>query len=74
MTDFQTELEELRAEVRKARQEAELGVIVEGKDVGVTGNVTKDIGKPGGWAVAAEGSWMQKTGAKIAALLTWKGK
>lgn len=55
------------------KNEAEIGVVVEGKDVGVTGSVSKDIGKPGGWDVAAQGTWMQRTGARLAALLRWRG-
>jgi hypothetical protein len=55
------------------KEEANIGVVVEGGDVGVTGSVSKDLGKPGGWDVAAEGTWMRRTGAKLAALLRWKG-
>lgn len=53
--------------------EANVGVVKEGKEVGVTGSVSKDIGKPGGWWFGAEGTWT-KTKSKIAALFTWKGK
>ena len=52
--------------------EANVGVVVEGKDIGITGSVSKDVGKPGGWWFGAEGTWT-KTKAKLAALLTWKG-
>lgn len=55
------------------KEEASIGVVVQCNDIGVTGSVSKDIGKPGGWDVAAEGTWMRRTGAKIAALLRWKG-
>lgn len=53
--------------------EANIGVVVQDGDVGVTGSVSKDIGKPGGWDVSAEGTWMRRTGAKLAALLRWRG-
>ena len=56
------------------REEANIGVVVEGSDVGITGSVSKDIGKAGGWEVAAEGTWMRRTGAKLAALFSWRGK
>lgn len=53
---------------------AEVGVVVEGTDVGIKGSVSKDLGKAGGWDVAAEGSWMRRQGAKLAAMLRWRGK
>jgi len=56
------------------KEEASIGVVVEGGDIGVTASVSRDIGKPEGWEVAAEGTWMRKTGARLAALLKWKGQ
>lgn len=49
-----------------------IGVITKDGDVGVEATVSKSIGK--GWGVTAEGSWMRRTKASIAAMLTWKGK
>lgn len=43
-------------------------------DVGIHGRANKDIGKPGGWFVLAEGSWMRKAGGKVSGWLGWKGK
>jgi hypothetical protein len=58
--------------------EGEIGAVVKpsasGIDVGVTGHVSEDIGKPGGWFVLAEGSWMKKAGASFSAMLRRKGK
>lgn len=51
-----------------------IGVVVNGKDVGVQGAVNKDVGKPGGWFVLAEGSWMRRAGGSVAGWLGWKGK
>lgn len=56
------------------KEHAEVGVITKDGDIGVIGSVSRDIGKPGGWEVAAEGGWMKKTKAWAAAILTWKGK
>lgn len=56
------------------KEEANVGVVVQGNDVGVTGSVSKDLGNPGGWEVAAEGTWMRWAGAKFAALFKWKGE
>lgn len=53
---------------------AEIGIVVEDSDIGIAGSISKDIGKPGGWEVGAEGSWMRRTGAKLAALLKWSVK
>lgn len=53
-------------------EHADVGVVVKDGDVGITGSVNKDIGKPGGWKFAAEGSWMHKAGKSVKALLTWK--
>lgn len=43
-------------------------------DVGVQGAINKDIGKPGGWFVLGEGSWMRRAGGSISGWLGWKGK
>jgi hypothetical protein len=76
MSDFEEGLfEREMAKIKDLpREEANIGIAVEGKDVGVKGSVAKDIGKPGGWELEAQGSWMQRAGAKLAALLSWKGK
>ena len=43
-------------------------------DIGVEGHANKDIGKPGGWFVLAEGSWMRRAGGTVTGWLGWKGK
>jgi hypothetical protein len=57
-------------------REAQAGIVVKpsgsGIDVGVTGSISEDIGKPGGWFFLAEGSWMRKAGGSIAAMLRRK--
>lgn len=57
--------------------DAAAGVVVkpgaDGLDVGVQGHVSQDIGKPGGWFVLAEGSWLKKAGGSFAAMLRRKG-
>jgi hypothetical protein len=57
---------------------AEVGAVVtpgmNGLDVGVKGSISQDLGKPGGWAFIAEGSWMKKAGGSVAAMLRRKGK
>jgi hypothetical protein len=56
--------------------ESQAGIVVKpgagGIDVGVTGSISEDIGKPGGWFFLAEGSWMRKAGGSIAAMLRRK--
>ena len=57
-------------------REAQAGVVVKpgasGLDVGVTGSISEDIGKPGGWFFLAEGSWLRKAGGSFAAMLRRK--
>lgn len=42
-------------------------------DVGIVGTVNKDIGKPGGWFVLGEGSWMRRAGGAFTGWLRWRG-
>lgn len=54
-------------------RQAEVGVVASDRDgVGVAGSYRKPITDT--TEVAAEGSWYQKAGWKIAALFRWKGK
>jgi hypothetical protein len=54
--------------------EVTIGVVSENGDVGAQVEGQKDIGKPGGWTVAASAQWLKKTGYKAAALVRWRGK
>lgn len=55
-------------------EEGGIGVqATSGGDVGIVGSVHKDLGKPGGWFVLGEGSWMRKAGGKVIGRLRWKG-
>ena len=51
-----------------------IGIVVQGADVGVQGAVAKDLGKPGGWTLAASGQWFKQQGYAAAAWLGWRGK
>lgn len=65
--------EKLAEQLKKLPEnEANIGVVTEGKDIGITGSVSKDIGKPGGWWFGAEGTWV-KAKSRIAAMFSWKG-
>lgn len=55
-------------------EEGGIGAVTDGKDVGIRGTFRKDLGKPGGWFTAGEGSFMKKAGASLAWWLGWKGK
>lgn len=55
--------------------EVEIGAKVTSQgDVGIQGRANADIGKPGGWSVLAEGSWMRKAGGAITGWFKWKPK
>lgn len=43
-------------------------------DIGIEGHANKDLGRPGGWFVLAEGSWMRKAGGTLTTWLGWKPK
>lgn len=56
-------------------EEGGVGVVATSDgDVGIQGAVNKDIGKPGGWFVLAEGSWMRRAGGTVSGWVGWKGK
>jgi hypothetical protein len=52
-------------------REGEIGVVATKDDAGVVGRVSQPIGKD--WSLAAEGSWWQRAGYRVAGLLRWKG-
>lgn len=52
--------------------EAQIGLVAEHGDVGAQGSVSVDVGKPGGWSVAAAGQWLKQKGYTVAALVGWK--
>lgn len=54
------------------KERIQVGIVVDGKDVGVEGSASKDLGKPGGWFVAAQGT-LSRTKKRIAAMLGWSG-
>lgn len=54
--------------------EGGVGVVATKNDIGVKGQVNVDVGKPGGWFVLAEGSWMRRAGATVSGWVGWKGK
>lgn len=57
------------------KEEAGIGfTATSGGDVGIAGHANKDLGKPGGWFLLAEGSWFRKAGGKVTTWLGWKGK
>lgn len=70
--------EQLRTELKKLpelpAEQAGVGVVATSDDIGIRGEVNKDIGKPGGWFVMAEGSWMKRAGGSVAGWIGWKGK
>ncbi len=51
-----------------------VGVVLQNGEVGVTGAVKTDVGKPGGWTLAATGQWIKSEGYRAAAWLGWTGK
>lgn len=55
------------------KEQAKLGVVVDGNDIGVEGSVSKDVGKPGGWFVAAQGT-LSRTTKRVAGMIGWSGK
>jgi hypothetical protein len=56
------------------QEEGGIGATVTSKgDVGVVGTINRDIGKPGGWFVLGQGSWMRKAGGTVTGWLKWKG-
>ena len=67
----QTELETLKD---LPDNDAQIGVVVKPGDIGVSGSISEDIGKPGGWGFLAEGSWMHKAGGSVKAMLRRKSK
>jgi hypothetical protein len=50
------------------------GVYEQGGDAGGMIEGQKDIGKPGGWSMAAAAQWMKKAGWRATGVLKWKGK
>lgn len=54
--------------------QANVGIVAEGSDIGVTGSVQNDFGKPGGWSVAAAGEWFKDRGKRAAIWLNWQKK
>jgi hypothetical protein len=48
-----------------------IGVVAEDGQVGVAGAVNKQVGKKG-WFVQGEGSWMSRTGYRVAGWFGWK--
>jgi hypothetical protein len=71
----ETPLRDAIAKIDKLPEnEVNIGVIAENGDVGGSIEGQKDIGKPGGWTVAASAKWLKKAGYSAAALLKWKGK
>ena len=67
----QTELETLKD---LKDDEAQVGVVVKPGDIGVSGSISQDLGKPGGWGFVAAGEWMQKTRGSVRAMLRRKSK
>lgn len=51
--------------------QAQLGVAVEGTDVGIQGSVSTPLGK--GWTVSAAGQWFKEKGYAAAAWFKWTG-
>ncbi|HXO85215.1 MAG TPA: hypothetical protein VN803_06795 [Gemmatimonadales bacterium] len=54
-----------------AAEQGGVGVVVENGDVGVTGAVSKQLGTRG-WFVQGEGSWMRRSGYRVAGWFGWK--
>lgn len=66
--------ERLRQSIQKASPPTEsggIGIVTEGKDVGIAGSVNKGLGK--GWSLTAAGSWFKDKGYQAAAWLGWRG-
>lgn len=58
---------------RLPRDEVVIGVVAEQDgDTGAMIDAQKDIGKPGGWTLAAAGRWMKDAGWSAAGLLRWR--
>lgn len=74
MADELFSQEALRKTIQELPQEqGGIGVVVQPSDVGVVASVRKDVGKPGGWSVAATGQWFKEAGYKAAAWIGWTG-
>jgi hypothetical protein len=55
------------------RDQVQAGVAAKaGGDVGAFVEAQKDIGRPGGWTLAAAGEWMRRAGWSAAGVLRWK--
>jgi hypothetical protein len=54
------------------KEQGGIGVIAANGDVGVEGAVNKQL--PKGWFVEGEGSWMTRSGYRLAAWLGWNGR
>jgi hypothetical protein len=50
-----------------------IGVVAENGQAGVAGGINKSIGKKGCF-FQADGSWMSRTGGRVAAWIGWRGK
>lgn len=68
--------EALKAQLEQLPQippnEGSVGLVTENGDVGVHGRINTAIGRS--WYVAGEGSWMRRTGYRVAAMLGWRGR
>ena len=75
MTDSPFSQEALRKTVESLPSESGgIGVVVKPHDIGISGSVKTDVGRPGGWTLAATGEWFKQSGYKAAAWLGWTGK
>ena len=52
-------------------ERVQVGVVMYGREIGVEGSASKDIGKPGGWFVAAKGT-LTRTKKRVAAMIGWQ--
>lgn len=54
-------------------EHGQIGVVADGKNIALEGSVSKDIGKPGGFFVAAQGT-LSRTTKRVAGMIGWTGK